>query len=129
MLNKAVLIGRLTKDVALRYTQNGVAVANFILAVNRKFKNSQGEYDADFIPVTVWRGLAENCNKYIGKGRLVAVSGRIETGRYEDKDGVMRYTTEIVADDVVFLDKPEEQNNDSLEGFYHLPPGETELPF
>ena len=129
MLNKAVIIGRITKDLELKHTQSGVAVTNFTVAVDRNFKNAQGEKETDFIPVVVWRQQAEHCCKYLGKGRLVAVSGRIQVRNYDDDQGIRRYVTEIVADEVVFLDKPQEQGNDDLEGFYQMPSGETELPF
>lgn len=105
MLNRAILIGRLTKDPELRYTPNGVAVASFTLAVDRPFTNQQGEREADFIPVVVWRKQAENCANYIGKGRLVAVEGRIQVRTYDAKDGQRRWVTEVVADNVRFLDK------------------------
>lgn len=128
MLNKVILIGRLTKDVDLRYTQNGTAVANFILAVNRNFTNQNGEREADFIPIVVWRKLAENCSKYIGKGRLVAVSGRIQTSNYDMPDGQKRYITEVVADEVVFLDKGKDETVGNIPGF-NLIPGYDDLPF
>jgi single-strand DNA-binding protein len=105
MLNRAILIGRLTKDPELRYTPNGVAVASFTLAVDRPFTNQQGEREADFIPVVVWRKQAENCANYIGKGSLVAVEGRIQVRTYDAKDGQRRWVTEVVADNVRFLDK------------------------
>lgn len=100
-MNKAVLAGRLTKDVDLRYTTEGKAVSNFTLAINRNFDREK----ADFIPVVVWGKIAENCDKYIGKGSRVAVSGRIQTRNYDDKNGITRYITEIVADEVEFLEK------------------------
>lgn len=127
MLNKVVLIGRLTKDVELRQTVNGISVARFTLAVNRNFKNQKGENEADFIPVTVWRGQAENCAKYLSKGKLVAVAGRIQTGSYEAKDGTRRYTTEIVADEVQFLEWGEKNDNPGFEEF--TPEFDEELPF
>jgi len=105
MLNRVILIGRLTKDPELRYTPNGIAVASFTLAVNRPFNNQQGEQEADFIPIVVWRKQAENCANYIGKGSLVAVEGRIQTRTYDGKDGQRRYVTEVIADNVRFLDK------------------------
>jgi len=114
MLNKVVLIGRLTKDPDLRYTQSGVAVATFFLAVNRNFTNSQGEREADFIPVVVWRAQAENCAKYLNKGRLVAVAGRIQTRSYE-QDGQRRYTTEVVADEVTFLEWREKKEQEEVQ--------------
>lgn len=129
MLNKVVLIGRLTKDVELRHTANGISVARFTLAVNRNFKNQKGENEADFIPVTVWRGQAENCAKYLSKGKLVAVAGRIQTGSYEAQDGTRRYTTDVVADEVTFLDWGDK--NDSREDFTEVDDYEIgeELPF
>jgi len=116
-MNKVVLIGRLTKDPELRYTQSGIAVVRFTLAVQRNFKNQAGEYEADFIPIQVWRSTAENCAKYLAKGRLVAVVGRIQTGHY-DKDGQRVYTTDVVADEVRFLEWGEkrEQGQD-IPGF------------
>ena len=104
MLNKVVLIGRLTRDPELRYTSSGIAVTRFTLAVDRNYTNQQGERQADFIPIVVWRGQAETSAKYLSKGRLVAVSGRIQTGSYETPEGQRRYTTDVVADEVRFLD-------------------------
>jgi len=103
-MNKVVLIGRLTKDPDLRFTPGkGTAVCRFTLAVNRRFK-SQGQPDADFIPVVVWGKIAENTANYVSKGRLVGVSGSIQTRSYEAKDGTRRYVTEVVADSVEFLE-------------------------
>jgi single-strand DNA-binding protein len=107
MLNRVVLIGRLTKDPELRYTPNGVAVASFTLAVDRFRLNAQGERETDFIPIVVWQKQAENCANYIGKGSLCAVDGRIQVRTYDGKDGVRRWVTEVVADTVRFLDKRE----------------------
>lgn len=104
-MNKIIIIGRLTKDVEMRFTQAGKAVANFTVAVDRQFKNAEGEKETDFIPVVVWGKLAENCSNYIGKGRLVAVSGRLQIRSYENNEGQRRYVSEIVADEVEFLDR------------------------
>lgn len=102
MLNRVVLIGRLTRDPELRYTPaNGVAVATFTLAVNRRFKQQQ---EADFIPIVVWQQQAENCAKYLGKGSLVAVEGRLQIRSYEDREGQRRTVAEVVADSVQFLE-------------------------
>jgi single-strand DNA-binding protein len=107
MLNRIVLIGRLTKDPELRYTTNGTAVATFTLAVDRSRPNQQGEREADFIPVVVWQKQAENCANYIGKGSLVAVDGRLQVRTYDDKEGQRHWVTEVVAENVRFLDKRE----------------------
>jgi single-strand DNA-binding protein len=103
-MNRVVIIGRLTKDVEFRNTTSGKGVASFTVAVDRPFRNANGEKEADFIPVIVFGKLAENCTNHIGKGRLVGVSGRIQVRNYEAKDGTRRYITEIVADTVQFLD-------------------------
>lgn len=115
MLNRVVLIGRLTKDPELRYTPNGVAVATFTLAVDRSRLNPQGEREADFIPIVVWQKQAENCANYIGKGRLVAVDGRLQVRTYDGKDGQRRWVTEVVAESVRFLDKRDSASGTSQE--------------
>lgn len=105
-MNKVVLIGRLTRDPELRFTAgSGSAVTTFTLAVDRNFKNKDGQREADFIPIVVWNKLAEVIANNVTKGRLVAVSGRIQTRTYEGNDGQKRYVTEVVADDFQFLDK------------------------
>src|SRR5690554_5727904 len=105
MLNNVVLIGRLTRDPELRYTpSSGVAVTNFTLAVNRTFKQKDGGQEADFVPVVVWRNQAENCAKYLVKGSLVAVEGRLQIRSYEDREGTRRTIAEIVGNSVQFLD-------------------------
>ncbi|WP_102348080.1 single-stranded DNA-binding protein [Bacillus sp. Marseille-P3661] len=104
MLNRVVLVGRLTKDPELRYTPNGVAVAQFTLAVNRTFTNQQGEREADFINCVVWRKPAENVANFLKKGSLAGVDGRIQTRNFEGQDGKRVYITEVVADSVQFLE-------------------------
>lgn len=118
MLNRVILVGRLTRDPDLRYTTNGgVAVVRFTVAVNRKFTNQQGEREADFINIVAWRNLAENCGNYLKKGSLVAIEGRIQTRSYENQEGRTVYVTEVIADDVRFLDtrggssKPKDQDD------------------
>lgn len=101
LLNRVILIGRLTRDPELKYLQNGTAVATFTLAVDRKYNREE----TDFINIVVWRGLAENCANYLSKGRLAAVDGRLQIRSYEDKEGQKRWVTEVVAEDVRFLDK------------------------
>ena len=102
-MNKICLVGNLTNDPELRSTGSGISVCTFIIAVNRRFANQQGEREADFIPVVAWRGLADNCARYLAKGRKVAVTGSLQTRRYEDKEGKKRTAFEVVADDVEFL--------------------------
>lgn len=108
MLNRVILIGRLTRDPELRYTASGVAMTTFTLAVDRNFVNQQGERGTDFIRITVWRKLAETCANHLGKGRLVAVDGRLQTRTYETPDGQKRTVTDVVAEDVRFLDWPKD---------------------
>lgn len=118
-MNKVVLIGRLTKDPELKFTPgNGTAVATFSIAVDRRFK-SEGQPTADFIPIVVWGKQAENTANYMSKGRLIGISGRIQTRSYEAKDGTRRYVTEIVAEEVQFLGgkQSSEGNNDFGGGF------------
>ncbi|RCW64557.1 single-stranded DNA-binding protein [Saliterribacillus persicus] len=104
MLNRVVLVGRLTKDPDLRYTPSGVAVANFTLAVNRPFSNQQGEREADFINCVVWRRPAENLANYMKKGSMVGVDGRVQTRSFDNQEGNRVFITEIVADSVQFLE-------------------------
>ena len=104
MINRVILVGRLTKNPEYRQTPNGVSVATFTLAVNRPFTNSQGEREADFINVVVFRKQAENVNKYLSKGSLAGVDGRIQSRSYENKEGQRVFVTEVVADSVQFLE-------------------------
>jgi len=109
-MNKVILIGRLTKDPELRYTQSGLPVAGFTLAVNRQFANKQGEREADFINIVVWQKLAETCANHLGKGRLVAVDGRLQIRSYEDNQGIRRTIAEVIANDVRFLDSKQKES-------------------
>lgn len=104
MINRVVLVGRLTKDPELRYTPSGVPMARFTVAVNRTFSNQQGEKEADFIGCIAWRKQAENLANFMRKGSLIGVEGRIQTGSYEGQDGKRVYTTDVVADSVQFLE-------------------------
>ena len=108
MLNRVVLIGRLTKDPELRYTPNGVAVTSFALAVDRNFKSAQGEKETDFINILVWRQLAENCANFLSKGKLAAVDGRLQIRSYEGQDGQKRTMAEVIAENVRFLSPKED---------------------
>jgi single-strand DNA-binding protein len=104
MLNRVVLVGRLTRDPDLRYTPNGVAVANFTVAVNRPFRNQQGEQEADFINCVTWRKQAENLAHYMKKGSLIGVDGRIQTRSYDNQEGKRVYVTEVLAENIQFLE-------------------------
>ncbi|SFL74424.1 single-strand DNA-binding protein [Gracilibacillus orientalis] len=104
MLNRVVLVGRLTRDPDLRYTPNGVAVANFTVASNRPFTNQQGQREADFINCVVWRRQAENLANYMNKGSLVGVDGRIQTRSFDDQEGKRVFITEVVAESIQFLE-------------------------
>lgn len=111
-MNKVLLIGRLTKDPELRYAANtGTAIGNFTLAVDRPYVGQSGQRGADFIPIVCWRKLAESVANNLTKGRLVAISGSIQTRKYQAQDGTNRYITEVVADEVRFLDKPKPTEN------------------
>ena len=109
MLNRIVLIGRLTKAPELRYTQSGKAVCSFTLAVDRPYTGADGNREADFINIVVWNKQGESCAQYLGKGKLAAVDGRLQIRSYEGQDGQRRYVTEVIADNVRFLTPKSEQ--------------------
>jgi single-strand DNA-binding protein len=122
MINRVVLVGRLTRDPEMRYTQSGIAVTRFTLACDRPFTGQDGKREADFIDCVVWRKQAENVAQYLKKGSLSGVEGRLQISSYDDKDGQKRYRAEVVADSVRFLesrnagnrsesDVPPSQNN------------------
>ena len=117
-MNKVFLIGRLVRDPELRYTSSNIPVATFSLAVNRNFTGQNGERETDFINIVVWRKQAENCKNYINQGSQVAIDGRIQTRSYDDQNGQKRYVTEVVADNVQFLDtkasREQKQENNSV---------------
>ena len=143
MINRVILVGRLTKDPEYRQTPNGVSVATFTLAVNRTFTNSQGEREADFINVVVFRKQAENVSKYLSKGSLAGVDGRIQSRNYENNEGRRVFVTEVVADNVQFMDSKgsNQQNSQYQQQRGKAPAGnnpfandnddisESELPF
>ena len=104
MLNRIILMGRLTRDPELRHTQSGVAVASFSLAVDRDFKNDKGERETDFFDIVAWRQAGEFASKYLSKGRLAAVEGRVQFRDWTDRNGNKRRSTEVVADSVYFAD-------------------------
>ncbi|UXR34555.1 single-stranded DNA-binding protein [Staphylococcus simulans] len=113
MLNRVVLVGRLTKDPEFRTTQSGVDVATFTLAVNRNFKSKNGEQQADFINCVVFRKQAENVNNYLNKGSLAGIDGRLQSRSYENKEGQRVFVTEVVCDSVQFLEPKNAQASNS----------------
>ena len=141
-MNKAFLIGNLTRDPELRTTTGGVPVCSFSIAINRRFKNASGQQETDYINITAWRQLGELCAKYLQKGRKVSVLGAIQTRTYEAQDGSKRSAFEVVADEVEFLGSPQQGGGEpqapvarsepavspqSEEGF--SPADDDELPF
>jgi len=114
-MNKVILVGNLTKDPELSTTSSGISLCKFSIAVQRKFANAEGNRDVDFFNITVWRGLAENCHKYLRKGRKAGVIGTLQTRTYEDKDGIKRYVTDIIADEVEFLSSKSSSDDDGFE--------------
>ena len=113
MLNKVILIGRLTKDPDIRNTTSGVVVGSFTLAVNRSYVSQNGVREADFINCVCFRKLAEIVGRYVRKGQLISVEGRIQTRNYDAQDGTKRYVTEVICDNVVFLESSRSQNENS----------------
>lgn len=105
MYNRIILIGRLTRDPELRYVPSGAPVASFTLAVDRPFRDQQGNRETDFIDIVAWRKLAEQVSQYMSKGRMVAVEGRLQIRSYEAQDGQRRKVAEVVADGIRFLDR------------------------
>ncbi len=111
MLNKVILIGRLTKDPEIRVTTSGISVGTFSLAVNRNFANARGEKETDFFNCVCYRKLAEIVGRYVKKGQLISVEGRIQNRSYDGQDGIKRYITEIICENVVFLESRNQQND------------------
>lgn len=112
-MNNVILIGRLTKDSELRFTENEKKVGNFTLAINRDYKNTNGEYETDFINCVVFGEQAETLNKYTQKGDLIGVQGRLQTRNYEDKEGKKHYITEVLVNKVQFLSTKNAQKNEN----------------
>lgn len=140
MMNRVILVGRITKDPEIKSTQSNIAVVTFTLAVNRQFADQAGEKQADFIQCVVWRKQAENLARFVRKGALLGVEGRIQTRQYEADNGT-RYVTEVVCDSVQFLESKgdtteqpvrEEQNTSENDEFYETSKqlaAEEDLPF
>ena len=108
MINRVVLVGRLTRDSDLRYTRNGKAVTSFTVAVNRQFTNSQGEREADFVNCVIWGKPAENFNKFTSKGSLVGIDGRVQTSSYQDQQGNRKYRTDVITENFSLLESRRE---------------------
>ena len=135
-MNKAFLIGRLTRDPELRYSSSNAAIANFSIAIDRQYTNGQGQRETDFINIVVWRKQAENVAKYCSKGSQIAVRGSIQTRNYDAPDGTKRYVTEVVVDKTTFIAtsknsvSPEEQAvRDSVPEFDPTSLTDADLPF
>ena len=131
-MNKIILIGNLTRDPEFATTQSGVNVCKFAIAVSRDYTNEDGNRETDFFTITVWRNKAEICNKYLKKGSKVGIVGSLQNRSYEDKDGVVRHVTEIVASEVEFLTpKQAEQAQDDAPAIRHRMTeiNDNELPF
>lgn len=127
-MNKVIITGNITKEPENKQTTSGISVTTFTVAVNRHYKDANGDRQADFINVVAWRSTADYVAKYMVKGTKVAVSGSIQTRSYEAKDGSKRYVTEIIADDVEALVWTEKKADDVPDGFVQVDDGE-ELPF
>lgn len=127
MINRVVLTGRLTRDVDLRYTQGGAAVATFNLAVDRRFTNQQGEREADFVSCVIWRKPAENFANFFHKGSLVGIEGRIQTRNYENQQGQRVYVTEVIVENFSFLESKNSTGNGSYQN--NRPQNNTSDPF
>ncbi|OFV71518.1 single-stranded DNA-binding protein [Acetobacterium wieringae] len=143
-MNKVILIGRLTRDPEVKNTTTGNAVATFTLAADRRFKNKDGQKEADFIPIVVWGKQAEFVGQYLSKGSQIGLSGRLQVRSYDGQDGQRRYVTEVVADEVYFISTKRKENNGSyqnglstgmgngvmgLDEDFHLMADEDDIPF
>lgn len=124
-MNKIILIGRMTKDIEIRYTQNQKEVGSFDLAVNRNYKNANGEYDTDFFKCIAWGNLAKTIQIYTSRGSQIAIEGRVENRTYQAKDGTNRYVTEVVVEGMQLLDGKKNNTTNNQEEIYS---GE-DLPF
>lgn len=133
-MNKVILIGNLTRDPELSATLSGVSVCKISIAVNRNFTNANGERECDYFNLVAWRQLADNCGKYLSKGKKIAVVGNLQTRSYETQGGDRRYVTEVMADEVEFLSPRDEQQNSEPEAPAKKPQqasmyGDDDLPF
>lgn len=129
MLNNITLMGRITKDIELRRTDSGVAVASFSIACERDFKAQNGEKATDFFDIVAWRNTAEFIHKYFGKGRMIVVQGRLQSRSWKDKDGNNRKTVEVVADNAYFGDSKKAETTQSDGSFFDLEDDDPNIPF
>ncbi|HFI0188040.1 TPA: single-stranded DNA-binding protein [Streptococcus suis] len=132
MINNVVLVGRMTRDAELRYTPSNQAVATFTLAVNRNFKNQDGEREADFVNCVIWRQQAENLANWVKKGALIGITGRIQTRNYENQQGQRVYVTEVIAESFQLLESRGQQSNSQEGSFGNSSPmdiQDEDLPF
>lgn len=116
MINKFIGNGRVTKDIELKQTSNGISAANFTLAITRNFKNANGEYEADFIQCTAFRGTAELLSKYVKKGDAIGIEGSVRTWNYKDKDDKTVYVTEVQVENIDFLQQKKKEETTKVEG-------------
>ena len=123
-MNKIILIGRMTKDIEIRYTQNQKEVGNFDLAVNRNYKSANGEYDTDFFKCIAWGNIAKTIQTYTSRGSQIAIEGRVENRKYQAQDGTNRYVTEVVVEGVHLIDFKKSETPKTEEVVYH-----DDLPF
>lgn len=129
-MNRIIILGRLTKDPEIRYTPTGKAVAGFTLAVNRPFKNEEGQQEADFIPVVLWGKTAETVGNYVHKGQRLLVDGRLQIRSYNAQDGSKRWVTEIVGEHIEFIEKKEDSGySGGFNNFGGAVPFAEEVPF
>lgn len=144
-MNKVILVGRLTRDPEVKNTTSGKAVAGFTLAVDRRFKNKDGQKEADFVPIVVWGKQAEFAGQYLSKGSQIGVSGRLQVRSYDAQDGQRRYVTEVVADEITFLSTKKDGNSNNantqqssdstnmsvmgLDEDFHLMADDDDIPF
>lgn len=131
-MNKVQLVGRLTRDVELKTTASGVSVCSFTIAVNRRFKNPQGEYETDFINCVAWRQGAELLAKHFKKGNTVGLVGSIQTRNYDNKDGQKVFVTEVSVEEVHFVESKKSEDAPVVSdqsGFMPMAPGDDDLPF
>lgn len=124
-MNKVVLIGRITRDPEVRYTQNGIPSVSFIVAVDRGMRDQQGNRQADFISCIAWRNQADFISRYIKKGYMIAIDGRIQTGQYQTQDGQTRYTTDVVVENIENL---QPRDNAQSQGGYQAPQAQYQQP-